>query len=305
VIVIAGATASGKTDVAERVAERLDAEVVCADSRQVFRDLEIGTGKPSPAERAARPHHLFDARSLGDRPSAGWWAREAAARVAAIHARGRVTVLVGGTGLYLRALERGLAEEPPRREDIRARLAGRLARDGAPALHAELARVDPDTAGRVQPADAQRVSRALEVWEASGRPLSWWHASRHAPGLEAEWTKFELVARAGLAAARIERRTREMWEQGLLEETRALVDRSLEPELRALRAIGYEEALDRLSGAIGEEDAVRRMNARTRGLAKRQRTWFRHQLDAHRLEAEALAPSRAVDAIVAAFGSAP
>src|SRR6266705_3516182 len=195
VLAIVGATATGKTALGEALAEKLGGEVVCADSRQVHRELETGTGKPEPGERAARPHHLFESLSLaspaGDAraPSAGWYATAARAVCVAVHARGRLPVLVGGSGLYLAALQRGLS------------------------------RVDAATATRLRPRDHQRVTRALEVFEASGRPLSWWHAHPGPIPLEAEWRAIELVAAPAVLARRIEARTRSMFECGLLEET--------------------------------------------------------------------------------------
>jgi len=286
VIAVVGATATGKTDLAEALAEAIGGEVVCADSRQVFRELDIGTGKPAPAERAARPHHLFDALALGERASAGWYARAAGEACAAIHARGRTPVLVGGSGLYLRAAQHGLSGEPPHDPAVRARLREECERLGPEALHERLAHVDPVTAARLEPRDRQRVTRALEVHEASGRPLSWWHAHRGEPAVAGEWHVVELTMDPAALGERIARRTRWMFESGLVEETRALVEAGREPALRALCAVGYDEALDLLAGRITRAEAEERTGLRTRQLAKRQRTWFRHQVEAVRLDVE-------------------
>jgi tRNA dimethylallyltransferase len=287
IVAVVGATATGKTDLGEALADALGGELVCADSRQVFRELELGTGKPAPAERAARPHHLFDALELGARPSAGWYAGAAGAVCATIRSRGRTPVLVGGSGLWLRAAQHGLSGEPRHDPQVRARLQAELERAGPEALHERLAQVDPATAARLEPRDRQRVTRALEVHEASGRPLSWWHERRAEPAVAGEWRVLELVVEPAALDERIARRTRWMFEAGLLEEARALVAAGHEQALRALRAVGYDEALDLLGGGLTRAEAETRTSLRTRQLAKRQRTWFRHQVVAARLDAGA------------------
>ena len=287
VLVIAGATATGKTAIGEAAAALSDGEIVCADSRQVFRELELGTGKPSPAARARSPHLLFEALALGERASAGWYARAAAAVIGDVLARGQLPILVGGSGLYLKALMQGLAEEPPHDPERRARFAEALAREGPESLHRRLGEVDPLTARRLAPRDGQRVTRALEVWEASGRPLSWWHRRPPRPRVEAEWRSVEITTDPGALRARIARRTGEMFDGGLIEETRALCGQGLEPTLERLRAIGYDEALALLEGRLTRAEAEAWTNLRTARLAKRQRTWFRHQLEGERLDADA------------------
>ncbi len=302
-IAIVGVTASGKTAVGEQVAQALGGEVVCADARQVFRELELGTGKPTPAERAAQPHRLFDLHALGESPSAGRWARAAAAVCEDAFARGVTPVLVGGSGLYLNALREGLHAEPPRDPALRAALEAECASAGVEAMHAQLRTLDPATADRLAPRDRQRVLRALEVVRASGHVLAWWRERPRERPLDAEWRAFELTCEPRWLSERIEQRTKQMWSDGLLEETRALVQGGHEPALRALAAIGYDEALARLAGRMTADEAERRMNERTRQLAKRQRTWFRHQMRAEPLpaaaETEALARR-----VVAAAGHA-
>ena len=278
ILAIVGATATGKTALAEAVAEALDGEIVCADSRQVFREIEIGTGKPTLAERALRPHHLFDALDLGERASAGWYAGAARTACAAIHAHGRVPVLVGGSGLYLDAAMRGLAAEPPHDPAVRARLRAELAAQVPAVLHRRLVQADPRTARRLDPRDAQRVSRALEVLEASGRPLSAWHADGREGAVPGAWRVVELTCPTRILPARIERRTRWMFEAGLIEETGAIVAAGRRAALERLRAVGYDEALAVIDGRLVPAEAEARVNQRTRQLAKRQRTWFRHQL---------------------------
>jgi tRNA dimethylallyltransferase len=283
-VAIVGATATGKTAAGEAVAERVAGEVVCADARQVFRELEIGTGKPTPAERGMRPHHLFEWLPLGERPTAGRWARAAAEVCEDCFARGVIPILVGGSGLYLSALERGLHPEPPRDAAGRAALEQECDASGVEHMHARLRDRDPEAAAALAPRDRQRVLRALEITTVSGHTLAWWRARPREAPLAADWRSYEITCPPAVLAERIALRTRRMWEQGLLEETRALRDAGLEPALRRLAAIGYDEALERLAGRLAPEDAERRMNERTRQLAKRQRTWFRHQMPATPLD---------------------
>lgn len=283
VLVVAGATATGKTDLGAAIAAACGGEVVCADARQVFRDLDVGTGKPTAAERAARPHHLFDALLLGEKPSAGGYARAASDVCESLFARGVTPVLVGGSGLYLRALMDGLHAEPPHDAAIRARLLAEVESVGAESLHARLATLDPPTAARIAPRDRQRITRALEVQEASGKPLSWWHSQQTRAGLAADWRTVELEIPLAELNERIARRTQAMFAAGLLEETRALVEAGKRDALVALKAIGYDEALAILEGRMTAEEGVAAMNHRTRSMAKRQRTWFRHQLGARRV----------------------
>lgn len=277
-LAIVGATATGKTAISEAVARHVGGEIVCADARQVYAELEIGTGKPTMAERAALPHHLFDARRLGDDTSAGWWARTASATCEAIWSSGATPVLVGGSGLYVDALRRGLFTEPPKDESVRERLRVELATEGPERLHAQLAEVDAKTAARLAPRDGQRIVRALEVWHASGEPLSAWHQRPRTGALVADWRIVEVTCEAGELDRRIAPRTRAMFDGGLIEETRALMSGGRTTALGALRAIGYDEAMGEIAGECDRAEAERRTNLRTRQLAKRQRTWFRHQL---------------------------
>jgi tRNA dimethylallyltransferase len=279
-VAIVGATATGKSDLGEAVARAIGGEIVCADARQVFRELEIGTGKPAPAERAGIPHHLFEALDLEERPSAGWYARSARAACEGVFSRGGTPVLVGGSGLYLRALLEGLHPEPPEDPGTRTRLRAELEAAGPEALHARLAGVDPETAARLAPRDRQRVTRALEVFESSGRPLSWWHARGGRDPFAVDARLVEAVCAPAELSARIERRTQALFEGGLVEETRALLAAGREPALAGIKAIGYDEALGLLRDRLTRREAEEHTNRRTRQLAKRQRTWFRHQVAA-------------------------
>lgn len=289
-VALVGATATGKSALGERLARALDAEIVCCDSRQVFAELEIGTGKPDPDERAAWPHHLFDALRLGQHASAGWFAREAEAACGGVRARGRLPLLVGGSGLYLRALRHGLAPTPPRDPEVRRRLGEEMEALGPEALHARLAAVDPMTAGRIGVRDRQRIARALEIHAVTGRPLSWWHARTPGPEAAGSWTVLEVVVEPEDLRARIARRTSWMFANGLVEETRALIEAGHGEALRALRAIGYDEAMDVIAGRRDRADAEAGVNLRTARLAKRQRTWFRHQEEGLALAATGLDP---------------
>lgn len=302
VVALVGATATGKTALGEALAARLSGEVVCADARQVFRELENGTGKPTPAERAALPHHLFDWLSLGERPTAGGWARAAAAVCESCFARGRVPLLVGGSGLYVEALQRGLHPEPPKDAETRARLQRESEASGVEAMHARLAALDPDAARSLKPRDRQRVLRALEVVEVSGHTLGWWREHARESPLAAEWRAFQLFVEPAVLRRRIAERTEAMWRDGLLPETAALVAAGKEEALRRLSAIGYDEALDVLVGRLTPEAAKQAISLRTAQLAKRQRTWFRHQLSATAIDATAgaLRPE-VLDAVVGAI----
>ena len=313
VVAVVGATATGKTELGESLADSLGGEIVCADSRQVYRELEVGTGKPTRAQRETRPHHLFDALSLAGPSSgwcppaavasAGWYARVARVACQDILARGRTPVLVGGSGLYLAALQRGLAPTPRVPSAVRERVRAALAEHGPAALHQQLARSDPETAARLAPRDAQRVARALEVLEASGHPLSWWHARPGADALAADWRVLELVVPPARLARRIAARTVALFEAGLVDETRALIAAGLAAPLARLHAVGYDEAAELLAGRCSVEAARERVSLRTRQLAKRQRTWFRHQVEAVRIEVEHETPAARLAAARRALGA--
>ena len=279
-IAVVGPTAAGKSALALRLARELGGEVVSCDSLQVYRGLDIGSAKATADERASVPHHLLDVVDPDALFSAAEYARLARAAVADIAGRGRVPIVAGGTGLYLRALLFGLFEGPARDEPFRARLAAFAARRGGARLHRLLARVDPESAARIPPADEVRVVRALEVFRATGRPLTAHHRGG-APALEGFRAHVVGIAppRDVLRAA-VERRTDDMLARGLLAEVRGLLDRGYAPDLRPLQAIGYRQAVDVVLGRRDEAAARRDIVASTMQYAKRQLTWFRHQTDA-------------------------
>jgi tRNA dimethylallyltransferase len=274
---LTGATAVGKTAVALELAGRLGAEVLSLDSMAVYRGMDIGTAKPSPEQQLQVPHHLIDVVDPDGSWSAAQWAQAAALAIEGILARGRLPLVVGGTGLYLRALIEGLFEGPSRRPELRARLEALAERHGDARLHRRLANVDPGAAARIPPRDRVRVVRALEVWLATGQPIS-----AQQPGARPAIRDVEVLT-LGLSPERealreaIEQRTARMLEAGLLEEVAGLLARGYRPELRPLQAIGYREAVQVVRGELEPAEARRRIVTATLRYAKRQRTWFRHQ----------------------------
>ncbi|GAA4862888.1 tRNA (adenosine(37)-N6)-dimethylallyltransferase MiaA [Luteimonas vadosa] len=287
-IALMGPTASGKTALAVAWARRFDGEIVSVDSALVYRGLDIGSAKPDADERGGVPHHMIDVRDPWQACSAAEFASEARAAVDGILARGRLPILAGGTGLYFRALLQGLAPMPDADPEIRAAITAEAGARGWPALHAELARVDPVAAARIHATDPQRIQRALEVYRLSGRPISHWQ--RHAVPADAFPCRVlkHVVAPLDRAVlhARIERRFDAMLAGGFLDEVRrlrALPQLKAHPsptELPAIRAVGYRQAWEHLDGAVSPEEFRDRAIFATRQLAKRQLTWLRGQLDA-------------------------
>lgn len=272
-VVILGPTAGGKSEIALLLAERIGAEIVGADSRQIYRGLEIGTAAPSRADRARAPHHMASFLSPAETYSAGRYAREARASVADVETRGRAAVVVGGSGLYLRALLDGLFQGPERDEGVRAGLRGRLAAEGLPALREALRRVDPEAFSAILPGDSVRVIRALEVHALTGRPISALRREGRNAGMPARrygirWARSALAARI---ADRIEQQLRD----GFLDEARALLEAPLPEDAPGRRTLGYRELLAHLRGETTLRQAVETIALRTRQLAKRQETWFR------------------------------
>lgn len=273
-----GPTASGKSALALALAQRLGGEIVSVDSAQVYRGMDIGTAKPTADERARVPHHLVDVVDPTEAYSAARFVRDAQAAVAAIRARGRVPILAGGTMLYFKALTEGLSDLPQADAAIRAALDARAAREGWPALHAELARVDAATAARLATTDAQRIQRALEVHALTGKPLSALQGQR-APAANALGPSVPLALippdRAALHAA-IAARFGAMLDQGLVDELRGLRARhALDPALPSMRSVGYRQAWRFLEGEIDAATLREQGIAATRQLAKRQLTWLR------------------------------
>ena len=276
-VCLLGPTASGKSAVALALAGRFPVEIVSVDSAQVYRGMDVGTAKPTPAERSRVPHHLIDVVEPTEAYSAGRFRADALRLVREIDARGRIALLAGGTMLYFRALLQGLADLPPADAAVRAALDARAAREGWPVLHAELARIDPPAAARIDPTDAQRIQRALEVHALSGKPLSQWHAETAAAPLPFEVLQVGLEpSDRGALHARIAARFRAMLDAGLEDEVRALRARhALHGDMPSMRAVGYRQVWETLEGMAPRDTLEARGVAATRQLAKRQLTWLR------------------------------
>jgi tRNA dimethylallyltransferase len=278
-VLIAGPTASGKSALALAVAEQLDGVIINADSMQIYRDLRILTARPSPGEEGRALHRLYGHIDAAADYSVGRYVTEATDALAHTEREGKLPIFVGGTGLYFKALTRGLAAMPPIPAPVRRAVRDRLADEGPAALHAELAQADAMTADRLKPMDGQRIARALEVVLATGRPLSAWQAEKATPLLDpAEIvTLFVSPDRAELYA-RIDARFDAMLTAGALDEVRGLAARQLDPQLPAMKAHGVPWLIQNLEGRIRLEEASQQAKLDVRHYAKRQYTWFRHQL---------------------------
>lgn len=274
-VLILGPTASGKTELALALADRLGGEIVNADAMQCYRDLRILTARPTPEEEARAPHRLFGFVDAAQRFSVGDWLRAALPVLADITARGKRPIVVGGTGLAFAALTKGLAETPPIAEDIRTALAAELARVGAPALHARLVEVDPESAARLSANDAPRILRALEVFEALGAPLSEIRSATE-PALT-DWLGVALTPDRAALYARIDARFDAMLTAGALDEARALAARNLDPALPLMKAHGMPWLCAHVRGEMSLDDAAALGKRDTRRYAKRQFTWIAHQ----------------------------
>lgn len=278
-VLIAGPTASGKSALALDLARRTGGVIVNADSMQVYDVLRVVTARPGPEDLAQAPHLLYGHVHPGTAYSTGEWLRDVARMIADGRLEGRRAIFVGGTGLYFRALLGGLSDMPDVPDEIRARWRRRLTEEGAPALHRMLAARDPDTAASLRPGDGQRIARALEVLDASGRPIRHWQGRQTPPLVDpATATRLVLDVDRALLHARINARFARMAEDGALEEVARLVALELDPAVPAMKAIGVPELAAHLSGTLALDQAIERAQAATRQYAKRQMTWFRNQL---------------------------
>ncbi len=290
--VVAGPTAAGKTAVGIALASRLGGEVISADSRQVYRGMTVGTSKPTPAEQALVPHHLLDVADPLAAYTAADFGRAGRMALAELDRRRVLAIVVGGSGLYLRALIDGLFSGPPRDTAIRAELEARADREGTAALHTALAEVDSEAAARLHPNDRVRLIRALEVHAASGTPLSTLRREAAWPSLRARVRYAILDRDQADLDARIAERTAAMFRGGILAEAKVLLARGIGPQHATYRTIGYREAFAVLRGEMDLESAVASATRATRQFARRQRTWFRAEPGARWLE---LAPGEAPD----------
>lgn len=291
-VLVMGPTASGKTDLAIELRERLDGELISVDSAMVYRGMDIGTAKPDAATLARAPHHLIDIRDPAEPYSAAEFAADAGTLIERIHGEGRVPILVGGTMLYFNVLRQGMAAMPEADETVRSALEHRFSVEGGEALYRELDSVDPVAAAGLHPNNRQRLIRALEVYQVSGRPISaFWSegaAAQQGSGLPEGTVSIALAPPSRQALhERIERRFMAMLEEGLLAEVRSLYARGdLSTALPAIRAVGYRQVWEYLSGKTSYNEMVERAQAATRQLAKRQLTWLRrwpacHWVDGH------------------------
>ena len=289
-VLIAGPTASGKSALALELAQKAGGAVINTDSMQVYSDLRVLTARPSLAEEAAVPHRLYGCVDAAVNYSAGHYVRDAKEVLDEVRRGGGLPIFIGGTGLYFKALTRGLSAVPPVPDEVREAVRLRLDRDGVEALHAELARRDAAAAARLNVRDRTRIARALEVIEATGRPLAEWHAETTPPLLpEGSYRALFIAPEREALYARIDARFDAMLADGALEEVARLAARGLDPLLPAMKAHGVPALIRHLRGEITREEAAMIGKADTRHYAKRQFTWFRHQLP----EFEWLTPEQA------------
>ena len=278
-VLIAGPTASGKSALALELAQKTGGVIINADSMQVYRDLRVITARPTPEEETLVPHRLYGHVDAAVNFSAGAWVSDAALVLAEARAQHRLAIFAGGSGLYFKALARGLSAVPPIPPEIREAVRARLERDGVEALHAELARRDPPSAERLKPRDRTRIARALEVMEATGRSLTDWHRDGLPPLLPpGSFRALFIEPDRDALYARIDARFEAMLSAGAMEEVATLAARELDPLLPAMKAHGVPALIRHLRGEITRDEAAEIGRADTRHYAKRQFTWFRHQL---------------------------
>jgi len=273
ILVLSGPTASGKTAIALSLARAFPLEIVSADSMQVYRGMDIGTAKPTPAQRAEVPHHLVDVADPDEKFSAGRFVAEAEEAIRDIREKGRLPLVAGGTGMYIRSLLRGL-DALPADPVVRARLTRRWEEDGGKALYAELRRIDPVSAAKIHPSDRVRIVRSLEVAEISGEPASGRKASWASGGSRYRVLFLVLSIEREELYRRIDRRVEEMFRAGLVEEVNGLLARGYGRDLASMRALGYRHVLSHLLDGISRDQAVDQMKRDTRRYAKRQVTWL-------------------------------
>jgi len=274
-IVICGPTASGKSALALALAETLPMEIISADSRQVYRYMDIGTAKPTGADRSSAPHHLIDVVDPDEDFTAADFCRLGREAVGAIASRAALPVVVGGTGLYIRALTDGLLPAPGRDRDLRRRLLEREKSEGEGSLHRHLQEADPPLAQRLPPGDLVRIVRALEVFHLAGRRLSELQAEHAREKKPFRTLKIAIGPEREELYRKIDARVEEMLRRGLVGEVRSLLEKGYSPTLKALRTIGYQEVIQHLDGRLSLEEAVALIQRNTRRYAKRQFTWFK------------------------------
>jgi tRNA dimethylallyltransferase len=279
VVIVAGPTASGKSALAIELAEQFDGVVINADSMQVYRDLRILTARPTEEDEARVPHRLYGVLPAAEPCSAGRWLAKALSEIRDAHSAGKLPIVCGGTGLYLKALTEGLSPMPDVPDRVRESLRIRLAAEGAASLYRELERRDPRMAGRLRPSDPQRIIRALEVLEATGQSLADWQAMpAEGPPPDMRFRTILLAPPREWLYRRCDRRLESMLQEGALEEVRRLVATNPDPALPAMKAVGVRQFAACLAGNMELDDALGAAQKATRNYAKRQGTWFRHQI---------------------------
>lgn len=281
IVVIAGPTGVGKTDFAVHLAQKLRAEIVGADSMQIYREMEIGTAKPTPAEREAVRHHMVDIVPPDHSFDAADYAREADRVIQYLHERSILPLVVGGTGLYIKALLLGLFDTPKPDEALRERLRTEARQKGGESLHRRLQNLDPEAAARIHPNDTMRLVRALEIAELTGRPLSQHHAGHGFSRPRFDTLKIGLTLPREILYARIDRRVEQMVADGLEEEVRSLLARGYAPELKSMQALGYRHMVAFLQGRVDRTETERTLKRDHRHYAKRQLTWFKADPEFH------------------------
>ncbi len=288
-VFLMGPTASGKTELALQLVQRAPFEIISVDSALVYREMNIGTAKPDARELAIAPHRLIDICDPTESYSAARFREDALREMAAITGDGKIPLLVGGTMLYFRALQYGLSDLPDADPGVRARLEKEAETSGWKELHRRLARIDPEAAGRIHPNDPQRIARALEVYELTGRPLS--ELQRQDGKQQLPYSLIKMVRAPrdrSLLHRRINQRFLQMLEQGFEQEVRALLEKwDLDPDLPSMRCVGYRQMLGYIQGEYGKAEMIEKATAATRQLAKRQMTWLRSEPDLHWLDEEA------------------
>lgn len=274
IVIICGPTGVGKTRFSIELAQQFGAEIVGADSMQIYRYIDIGTAKPTVEERAVVAHHMVDIVDPHDNFDAAAYAHQAGACVARLEADGKLPMVVGGTGLYIKALLYGLTQGLPSDLDVRAKLQKELSLSGTTDLHQRLSTVDPDAAQRIHPNDGYRIVRALEVFEITGRSISDHHHHHGFSQSSYNALQIGLTLPREMLYERIDRRVEMMLDEGLVDEVRSLVDQGFSPELKSMQALGYRHMVDFIQGRVAWDEAVHTLKRDHRRYAKRQQTWF-------------------------------
>ncbi len=291
----------GKTEVAIEVAGRLDGEIISADSRQVYKYLDIGTAKPTAEQRGRSPHHLIDIVDPEEEFTAADYGNLARKTIREVFEREKTPIVSGGAGLYLKALTEGFFDGPPADPEIREQLERVADEKGEETLYRQLLQVDPEAVERIHPHDRKRIVRALEVFQICGKPLSLLQQEGEYPLKEYRFTKIGLIQRREELYKRIEKRVDKMIKEGLLREVKSLVERGYDRELVPLKTVGYEELFDYLGGKCSLERAIELAKRNTRRYAKRQLTWFKQDKEIHWFEVETL---KLIDKIVEEYRGA-